>query len=168
MAFSPTKNLLVWTDTAGDLTRWREPIPASAPDPVKLSAATSSVTVSVKRKGSPTLFDDDADVRFNGDKGKEKDTMVEDDLGIDLDNDDWILDDVGALDDDDGEARRIAAEGGIREMGELKCVPNVTLTDQGVSERNKGSASLPARLNANGEQEAILGSVPLYICMYLV
>ncbi|TFK94640.1 hypothetical protein K466DRAFT_475981 [Polyporus arcularius HHB13444] len=116
IAFSPTKNLLVWTDTTGDLTRWREPIPASAPDPVKLSAGTSSVTVPVKRKGTPTLFDDDMHIGSNADTGKAKDTEVEEDLGIDLDNDDWILDDVGTLDDDDGEARRLAAEGGIREM----------------------------------------------------
>ncbi|RPD78202.1 hypothetical protein L226DRAFT_551036 [Lentinus tigrinus ALCF2SS1-7] len=116
MAFSPTKNLLVWTDTAGDLTRWREPIPASAPDPVKLSVGTSSVTVPIKRKGTPTLFDDDTNIRSKADKGTTKDTEVEDDLGIDLDNDDWILDDVGTMDDDDGEARRLAAEGGVREM----------------------------------------------------
>lgn len=114
MAFSPSKNLLVWTDSAGGLTRWRDPIPATAPDPVKMSAGSSSVTVPVKRKGTPTLFDDDAVIPG---KGKEREVELEEDLGIDLDNDDWILDDVGAMDDDDSEARRLATEGGIREMG---------------------------------------------------
>ena len=45
------------------------------------------------------------------------DEDMDEDLGIDLDNDDWILDDLGGgLNDDDGEARRIATEGGVREM----------------------------------------------------
>ncbi len=151
MAFSPTKNLLVWTDTTGDLTRWREPIPASAPDPVKLSAGTSSVTVPVKRKGTPTLFDDDMHIGSNADTGKAKDTEVEEDLGIDLDNDDWILDDVGTLDDDDGEARRLAAEGGIREMGELGRGGVIIPADNQTSERDEGAACIPAWFDSYGE-----------------
>ena len=106
----------MWTDASGDLTRWNDPIPASAPDPVKLSASAAAIGISVKRQGTPTLFDDDRDV-FGDSVTKAKDAGAEDDLGIDIDNDDWILDDVGAMDEDDGEARRLAAEGGVREMG---------------------------------------------------
>ncbi|KAI8993813.1 hypothetical protein BD414DRAFT_480518 [Trametes punicea] len=118
MAFSPSKNLLAWTDTAGDLTRWPEPIPSSAPDPVKVSVGTSSVTAPVQRKEAPTLFDDDASATVQVTKPRgTNDTQLDEDLGIDLDNDDWILDDLGGgLDDDDGEARLLAAEGGIKEM----------------------------------------------------
>ncbi|OSD04053.1 hypothetical protein PYCCODRAFT_1408512 [Trametes coccinea BRFM310] len=118
MAFSPSKNLLAWTDTSGDLTRWPDPIPASAPDPVKLSANTNAVSVQVKRKGTPTLFDDDDVAAARPAKQQDvDDAALDEDIGIDLDNDDWILDDLGGgLDDDDGEARRLAAEGGVKEM----------------------------------------------------
>ena len=125
MAFSPAKNLLAWTDAAGDLTRWIDPIPSSSPDPVKLSVGSSSVTISTKRKGTPTLFDDDNvdDARPTTDKLPTAEDL-DGDLGIDLDNDDWILDDLGDGMEDDGEARRLAAEGGIREMGEFPQVLN--------------------------------------------
>lgn len=136
MAFSPTKNLLAWTDITGELTRWRDCIPASAPDPVKTSVGTSFVTVPVKRKGTPTLFDDDMGVAPRTAKGKDKDAELDEDLGIDLENDDWILDDVGVMDDDDGEARRLKAEGGVREMGVylyILCNPSCYLTRRTVS-----------------------------------
>lgn len=117
IAFSPSRNILAWTDSAGDLTRWCDPIPASAPDPVKLSAGTTAVGVPVKRKATPTLFDGDNVITGRADKGKTRDDAMDEDLGIDLDNDDWILDDLGdGMNDEDGEARQIAGEGGIREM----------------------------------------------------
>ncbi|CDO76190.1 hypothetical protein BN946_scf185037.g13 [Trametes cinnabarina] len=118
MAFSPSKNLLAWTDTSGDLTRWPEPIPSSSLDPVKLSVGTNAVSVQVKRKGTPTLFDEDNIIPARPGMPKDaEDAALDDDIGIDLDNDDWILDDLGGgLEDDDGEAKRLAAEGGIKEM----------------------------------------------------
>lgn len=117
MAFSPSKNLLAWTDTAGDLTRWPDPIPSSAPDPVKISVGTNSVTVPVKRKGTPTLFDDDNVITSRAEKPNRGDADLEEDLGIDIDNDDWILDDMDGALNDDGEAKRLANEGGVKEMG---------------------------------------------------
>lgn len=120
MAFSPAKNVLVWTDSAGDLTRWRSPIPADKPDPVKPSTGAAAVGIPVKRRGTPTLFDDDADVAMGNqsEKSKRKDVDLDDDFGDDLGIDnDWILDDVGAMGDDDGEARRLEGESGVREMG---------------------------------------------------
>ncbi|PIL34239.1 hypothetical protein GSI_03950 [Ganoderma sinense ZZ0214-1] len=117
MAFSPSKNLLVWTDSAGDLTRWQNPIPASAPDPVKPSAGTTAVGIPVKRRATPTLFDDDNVTAARAEKAKAQTDVIDEDLGIDLDNDDWILDDLGGgLNDEDGEARRIAGKSAIREM----------------------------------------------------
>ncbi|EIW62718.1 uncharacterized protein TRAVEDRAFT_112621 [Trametes versicolor FP-101664 SS1] len=115
MAFSPLRNLLAWTDTEGDLTRWPDPIPSSAPDPVKNSAGTNSVTVPVKRKGTPTLFDDD-NVAVARPEKQNGDVDLDEDLGIDLDNDDWILDDMDGALNDDGEAKRLAVEGGVKEM----------------------------------------------------
>ncbi|OBZ68085.1 Minichromosome loss protein 1 [Grifola frondosa] len=112
MAFSPSQNLLAWVDSGGVLTRWPEPIPASAPDPVRTSAGTKSVTVPVKRKASPTLFDDDNAVV--GDASGNVD--LEEDLGIDLDNDDWILDDLGDGMQDDDESKRFGGKDGIKEM----------------------------------------------------
>lgn len=113
MAFSPTQNLLAWTDFEGVLTRWPDPIPATAPDPVKVSSGMDTTTVPLKRRGTPTLFDDEADAA-KGSKGADVD--LDEDLGVDLDNDDWILDDLGGgMNDDDGE-KRWAAKEGVREM----------------------------------------------------
>ncbi|KAH9946996.1 hypothetical protein B0H21DRAFT_741281 [Amylocystis lapponica] len=114
MAFSPSQNLLAWTDMDGVLTRWPEPIPASSPDPVKTTAGAGSATFQVKRKGTPTLFDDDADDAKAG-KGKD-DVDLDEDLGVDLDNDDWILDDLGGGLEDDGEAKRWGPKDGVMEM----------------------------------------------------
>ena len=128
MAFAPTKNLLVWTDSQGDITRWRDPIPVSAPDPVKPSTG-SSVGIPVKRKNTPTLFDDDAEVEARKERSEQtkgNDAGVDDDLAYDIDNDDWILDDVGVMNDDDGEEKRLTNEGGMREMGMLQILGFLT------------------------------------------
>lgn len=117
MAFSPSQNLLAWADMDGVLTRWPEPIPASSPDPVKAVAGVGSATVPVRRKGTPTLFDDEADSA----KGGKRDANVDldEDAAMDFDNDDWILDDLGGGMDDDSEEKRWSAEDGVKEMG--KC-----------------------------------------------
>ncbi len=84
---------------------------------MKLSAGTTAVGVPVKRKATPTLFDDDNVTAARAEKARARDDAMDEDLGIDLDNDDWILDDLGGgINDEDGEARRIATESGIREM----------------------------------------------------
>ncbi|KAI0930326.1 hypothetical protein AcW1_009052 [Taiwanofungus camphoratus] len=114
MAFSPSQNLLAWADMDGVLTRWPEPIPASSPDPVKAVAGVGSATVPVRRKGTPTLFDDEADSA----KGGKRDANVDldEDAAMDFDNDDWILDDLGGGMDDDSEEKRWSAEDGVKEM----------------------------------------------------
>ncbi|THH30799.1 hypothetical protein EUX98_g3387 [Antrodiella citrinella] len=90
LAFSPSQNMLAWTDMDGVLTRWPNPIPANAPDPVKSTNASATTTVPVRRGATPTLFDTNADA-----KGGNDDVDLDDDMGVDLDNDDWILDDLG-------------------------------------------------------------------------
>ncbi|KAL6310466.1 hypothetical protein BKA93DRAFT_814193 [Sparassis latifolia] len=109
IAFSPSQNLLAWTDMDGVLTRWPHPIPASSPDPTKVSGGSSSATVPKQRARTPTLFDHDADTP----RGSKRD--VDKDLGVDLDNDDWILDDLGGGMEDDTE-KKWDAEDGVREM----------------------------------------------------
>jgi chromosome transmission fidelity protein 4 len=108
LAFSPSQNLVAWTDLDGVLTRWPDAIPSSSPDPVKPPASNVSATVQVKRKTSPTLFGDDA-----ADSGLH-DVDLDADLG--LDNDDWIIDDVGMLDGDNGHGKR-SGDGFTKEMG---------------------------------------------------
>ncbi|KAH9935365.1 uncharacterized protein B0H18DRAFT_975539 [Fomitopsis serialis] len=113
IAFSPSQNLIAWTDLEGTFTRWPEPIPASAPDPLKPSAASSATGVQKKRARTPTLFDIEADKEFAG-KDAGGDVDVDDDVGVDLDNDDWILDDLGGgMDDDD---KKWSAKDGVKEM----------------------------------------------------
>lgn len=111
LAFSPSQNMLAWTDMDGVLTRWPNPIPATSPSPVTVTNASSSNTVPVKRGVTPSLFDDDLKVKRNADAD------MDEDLGEDLDNEDWILDDLGdGMADDD---KKWAGKDGIREMGKM-------------------------------------------------
>jgi len=120
MVFSPNKNLLAWTDFAGSLYRWSDPIPSSSPSPVA-SVSTSASTRPVRRAPTPTLFDDEAIAHQPNQQANE-----DIDLGgaADFENDDWILDDVG-----DGMADDVGAIGDngnefVKEMGmgiSLRC-----------------------------------------------
>ncbi|CCM06867.1 uncharacterized protein FIBRA_09175 [Fibroporia radiculosa] len=110
MAFSPSQNLLAWTDVEGVLTRWPGAIPASAPDPVKASIGSGTATVPVKRKATSSLFDDDVDAA----KGDGVD--LDDGMAAEFDNDDWILDDLGGGMEDDTDEKRWSGKDGIREM----------------------------------------------------
>jgi len=109
--FSPTKNLLAWTDFAGSLYRWSDPIPSTSPSPIA-SAPTSALTRPVRRGPTPSLFDDDQVASKSHQKN---------DVAIggadDFENEDWILDDVGdGLEDDAG----AGADNGsvfVKEMG---------------------------------------------------
>ena len=118
LAFSPSQNLLAWTDLEGTFTRWPEPIPASAPDPVKPSAAASVTGAPKKRGRTPTLFDEEADrevARVGKDAGDDVD--MDEELAAALDDDNWIMDDLGAGMDDDPEEKRWSAKDGVKEMG---------------------------------------------------
>ncbi|KII92369.1 hypothetical protein PLICRDRAFT_102810 [Plicaturopsis crispa FD-325 SS-3] len=89
LAWSPTQNLLAWTDTEGVFTRWTDPIPSSSPDPVKTSAAGAATGVQIKRKAELDLFGEIDQEPPAGDANEDVD------IEFDLDNDDWIIDDVG-------------------------------------------------------------------------
>lgn len=113
IAFSPTRNLLAWTDFAGSLYRWSEPIPSSSPSPVA-SVSTSALTRPLRRGPTPTLFDDDA-VGHNSNQQPNEDIVI--DGAEEFENEDWILDDVG-----DGMADDVGTKGDegnafVKEMG---------------------------------------------------
>lgn len=120
LAWSPSQNLLAWVDNEGTLSRWHDCIPRDAIDPVKMSAAAASkpLPAPVKRKGTPNLFELGAEeaAEMNDDPDAAEDDPL---VGIDLDNDDWILDDLGGGmdDDDEKEKEHKFGGGGIREMG---------------------------------------------------
>ncbi|KAH7914143.1 hypothetical protein BJ138DRAFT_479545 [Hygrophoropsis aurantiaca] len=106
IAFSPTQNLLAWTDTDGTLIRWPEPIPAGSPDPVRSTVGMGMQGVPVKRGGTPKLFEDDADThpRISGADENEE-----------FGGDDWIIDDLGVgmedgLEPNDEGPKRIGGE----------------------------------------------------------
>ncbi|TCD67448.1 hypothetical protein EIP91_012365 [Steccherinum ochraceum] len=110
LAFSPSQNLLAWTDIDGVLTRWPNPIPATAPDPVKITYASNTATVPLKRGVTPTLFDQDVDAKVGGDA----DVDLDDLMGEEVDNEDWILDDLGdGMVDDE---KQWAGKSGVKEM----------------------------------------------------
>jgi chromosome transmission fidelity protein 4 len=75
---------------------------------VKPPASALSNTIPVKRKPTPPLFGDDP-----VDSGGHD---VDLDAALGLDNDDWIIDDVGMLNEDDDKGKR-SGDGFVREMG---------------------------------------------------
>lgn len=93
LAWSPSTNMLVFTDLDGKFHRWEEPVPADLPSPVLSEEALAKKVDQILDDG---LFgDEDDDMEEKGDEL--------DDFG----NDDWIIDDDGVYaDDDDGEENR--------------------------------------------------------------
>lgn len=106
IAFSPTENLLAWTDTEGVLSRWRDPIPTSSPDPVRQTAAGNTHGTTAKRKSTPPIW------------GEEVNVDAEED-GL-YGGDDWIIDDLGNGMEEEPEGVRAtrAGDGFVKEMGE--------------------------------------------------
>ncbi|KAF8520383.1 hypothetical protein BU17DRAFT_88972 [Hysterangium stoloniferum] len=99
IAFSPTQNLIAWTDADGTLTRWPDPIPSTYSDPVKSRHGPSSVDISLKRRGDLLAFDDHEDITAEA-KHQPREAQVDDD-NFGLDDDNWIIDDIGILDKPD-------------------------------------------------------------------
>ncbi|KAJ8597474.1 WD40 repeat-like protein [Rhizopogon salebrosus TDB-379] len=104
IAFSPTENLLAWTDTEGVLSRWRDAIPASSPDPIRQTAVSSAQGTTTKRKSTPPLWGEEVAVDAEGD----------DPYG----GDDWIIDDLGNGMEEEPEGVRAtrAGDGFVKEM----------------------------------------------------
>lgn len=91
LAFSPTENIIAWTNTAGGFTRWHDAIPSKYPDPVKKIVRQDTVV-------APPRINDDF-VNFADDIGLDATPLdIPDDLGAvdddaDMDEDGWIIDD---------------------------------------------------------------------------
>jgi chromosome transmission fidelity protein 4 len=100
LAWSPTQNVLAWTDSEGTLIRYHDIVPKTFADPVKTTAAAATTMKPVKRAGTPSLFDEVA-----GDDSAGKD----DDVDLDAEDDgmhDFLDDDIGEyLKEDGGEAK---------------------------------------------------------------
>jgi hypothetical protein len=155
LSFSPTKNILAWTDFAGSLYRWSEPIPSSSPSPVA-STSSSALTRPVRRGPTPTLFDDEA-------VGHASKQQANDDVGLvgadDFENENWILDDVGDGMEDDVGAQGDDGHEFVKEMGMEYFHATAMLPDFLHSKCDEGAACLPTGLYSNGEQKTLLGYV---------
>jgi hypothetical protein len=108
LAWSPTQNLLAWTDHSGTLTRWARPAPA---DPIQQQ-------IPAKRAKSPSLFSKQGDI----------DLALGGDLDVGEDTEDWIIDDLGIMGEDDGAGKNAP----VKEMGESRilqalvdCIPTM-------------------------------------------
>jgi hypothetical protein len=160
MAWSPSQNLLAWTDNEGVLTRWQGCIPPDGIDPVQASSSAFKSLPAAKKHAVAGLFDEAEakEVVADPDADMHEDTTLD---AVDFDNDDWILDDLGgAMDDDDEKDKAKKFDGiGIREMGkafisliESYLIETVLTYD---SECDQGSAPIPIWQYPNGEQKTI-------------
>lgn len=99
LVFSSSHNLLAWTDSNGNLTRWPEAVPTTLPSPTGAFAANLATNTA-----RTSLFDNEStdvgDAALDGDG----------DIDLDEPDEDWIIDDIG-----DGMKDRDF--GGAREMG---------------------------------------------------
>ena len=57
--FSPISNLLAFTDSTGEFTRWTNPIPATHPHPAERFPTTAPAPVINQRRARSPLFGDD-------------------------------------------------------------------------------------------------------------
>jgi chromosome transmission fidelity protein 4 len=101
LSFSPTQNLLAWTDTDGVFSRWVEPVLSPSPSPFKTSPVTPV------NHSAEELFGDNKEGDVGGD------------LSVDMPDDDWIIDDVGILDEEEEGRDKHLGGGLVKEMGRL-------------------------------------------------
>lgn len=127
---------------------------------MKLISVGAAVGIPKKRGTTPNLFGDDVEEKDDASKAKDLNLDEEDEYDAtmgDLDDDNWILDDIGGgLQDDDGDAKWAAKEG-IKEMGMFEFPSNSTPSrDLGrCSECHQSATSFPAWFHAYGEQKTI-------------
>jgi chromosome transmission fidelity protein 4 len=100
LAWSPTQNILAWTDSEGSVVRYPDVIPSVFADPVKLSLASAATATTLKRRKTPDLFGDDLEDEDTKATGPDVDMGGDQDvLG------DFLDDDLGDYLKDDNEAR---------------------------------------------------------------
>lgn len=86
LSFSPIQNLLAFTSSSGQFSRWTDPIPSTLPSPI--------VSEAVQAKTLDKLLDDE----FGDEDGLDIEERGED-------IDDWIVDDDGYADLEEGKGR---------------------------------------------------------------
>lgn len=138
LAFSPSENLLAWTDDEGVFSRWPSPIPSSSAHPVKKPTAADK------------LFDDDVGA---ADDDEHVPIDDEDDIGMDADAKDWIDEDVpGHMDDIPERERGRGRDGFVKEMGTPNeyCICLLSSVICPNSEHHQIATRFPAWLYAHG------------------
>lgn len=161
ITFSPTDNLLAWTDVEGVVSRWPSPIPSTHPPPAK----TGSAKAQAAHKELDKLF---ADVDIDEDLGA-ADQDALDKMAVDAEvgdgyDDGWIIDDDEAPGGSTSYRPKLPAaldhDGlGVREMG-----ASVILQDWSInfsnfarssSQRDQGSTTIPVRFYTFREPETL-------------
>jgi hypothetical protein len=166
--FSPTANLLVWTDVDGSLARWFGPIPSTHTHPAKQPSSIASKMSNTRivshqdQKRLNGIFDGVGE-DLGADDEDFKDKMAIDHEDADMYDDGWVIDD----DDELGNAARFRTgpnvaidrdETGPREMG--KCVTSgiylaLTYLLDNSSQCHESPTRLSARFHPIPEQEKI-------------
>lgn len=155
MEFSPSENLIAWTDTDGVFTRWPKPISDNYPDPVKVNRATAApATIPVKLPKDLDLFGLDDPHESALDLLND---LNDNDSDADMPPEDWIIDDTdGALNAPDVDSS--TKNGFVKEMGERNfCSVTCDVLIIYCSEYHQGSTTLSAWIDDNGEQETLFG-----------
>jgi chromosome transmission fidelity protein 4 len=111
LAFSPTDNLLAWTDSEGNLSRWSKPIPPGFPSGSKPVASKSAAAEKVE--GNKARFEE-----LFGDIGEgDIDLGDADEIAAQLEDDeygdDFVIDDIPRK----SGTSHGASGSGLREMG---------------------------------------------------
>ncbi|KAJ3879921.1 hypothetical protein F5051DRAFT_401323 [Lentinula edodes] len=122
LAFSPKEHLIAWTDASGNFVRWREPIPSNLPSSIKrISLATTATSKS--NSGAPQgvdLFDENNGLSLDDLEGFEDldDPTAGDEGGdgFNIDDADFVIDDVGGYLEDKPATSRGHAHGLVKEM----------------------------------------------------
>ncbi|EIN11865.1 hypothetical protein PUNSTDRAFT_63079 [Punctularia strigosozonata HHB-11173 SS5] len=120
LAFCPTKNILAWVDADGGFSRVPGAIPTTNPDPVKPPPGMIAHRTERSKSDLLGLFDDEA-TPASPRKGKADEEDAGEDINmVDLDDDNWILDDLGEGaykgDNDEAETDKGRDRASVREM----------------------------------------------------
>ena len=117
-----------------------------------MTISSAVVGVPMKKRDDPLSFDDEGKGSVKKLAGGLEDATEDENYG--MDDDDWMIDDIGLLDKPDKE-RDKSEKGYAREMGTSFQTSSFLHLFISHSERYKGSTSIPAGINANGQQEEI-------------
>ncbi|KAJ3836279.1 hypothetical protein F5878DRAFT_586855 [Lentinula raphanica] len=119
IAFSPKEHVIAWTDASGNFVRWREPIPLNLPNSVKrLSSATATTTRTGPDAPQVDLFGEADGLSLDNFKDFDDlgDPSAGDKVDFDIDDADFVIDDVGNYLEDKPSRTRGKEDGLVKEM----------------------------------------------------